>query len=189
MSDLDKETARERDDRMAVAPDDRPTSPRGPDAGEAAAPPQGPVGDPTDPRLAAAAPLDDEGARRAPTQRQEDAGNRLQTSDLVDRGSEVTAEGGAEGVADERSEPLLRDGESYVSRWQTIQAGFVDEPQRAVQDADALVAEVMQQLADSFAAERDRLEKQWSGGGDAGTEDLRLALQRYRSFFNRLLYT
>ena len=58
-----------------------------------------------------------------------------------------------------------------------------------MQDADALVAEVMQRLADGFAQERRNLEAQWAGGGEASTEDLRLALQRYRSFFNRLLRT
>ena len=70
-----------------------------------------------------------------------------------------------------------------------MQVGFVDEPQRCVQEADALVGEVMQRLADSFARERRDLEAQWASGGEASTEDLRVALQRYRSFFNRLLRT
>jgi len=70
-----------------------------------------------------------------------------------------------------------------------VQVGFVDEPQRCVQEADGLVAEVMQRLADSFARERQDLEAQWASGGEASTEDLRVALQRYRSFFNRLLRT
>lgn len=72
-------------------------------------------------------------------------------------------------------------------RWDDIQAGFVDEPRRAVEHADALVAEVMKQLAESFATERQTLEGQWAGGGDPSTEDLRVALRRYRSFFDRLL--
>jgi hypothetical protein len=72
-------------------------------------------------------------------------------------------------------------------RWSNVQAAFVDEPRRAVQDADNLVASVMKRLAEGFANERSSLEKQWDGGGDASTEDLRLALQRYRSFFDRLL--
>jgi hypothetical protein len=72
-------------------------------------------------------------------------------------------------------------------RWKAIQAGFVDEPRRAVEDADALVAQVIRELAESFAAERGRLEAQWSRGDQVGTEDLRVALQRYRSFFQDLL--
>ena len=76
-----------------------------------------------------------------------------------------------------------------LARWNTIQVGFVDQPSAAVQGADSLVAELMQRLAESFANERERLEQQWSGGEHADTEDLRVALQRYRSFFNRLLKT
>jgi hypothetical protein len=68
-----------------------------------------------------------------------------------------------------------------------VQAGFVDEPREAAKEADSLVAELMQKLADSFAKEREKLEGQWDSGDDVSTEDLRIALQRYRSFFNRLL--
>ena len=89
------------------------------------------------------------------------------------------------------STPLLPDAEAseFERRWAEVQVGFVDEPQRCVQEADSLVAEVMQRLADSFARERQDLEAQWASGGEASTEDLRVALQRYRSFFNRLLRT
>lgn len=72
-------------------------------------------------------------------------------------------------------------------RWNEIQTGFVDEPRRAVEDADALVAAAMQRLAEIFASERSQLENQWGRGDDVSTEDLCLALQRYRSFFGRLL--
>jgi hypothetical protein len=72
-------------------------------------------------------------------------------------------------------------------RWDGIQTGFVDEPRGAVEQADALVAECMQRLADTFARERQGLEQQWSRGDDVSTEDLRVALRRYRSFFDRLL--
>ena len=65
--------------------------------------------------------------------------------------------------------------------------GFVDEPRDSVAQADALVADLMQQLAASFSEERERLEKQWDSGDDVSTEDLRVALTRYRSFFDRLL--
>jgi len=72
-------------------------------------------------------------------------------------------------------------------RWSNVQASFVDEPRRAVEEADKLVATVMQRLAEGFAGERSKLEKQWDGGENVSTEDLRVALQRYRSFFDRLL--
>jgi hypothetical protein len=84
---------------------------------------------------------------------------------------------------------LLPDAEltDLRSQWSNIQAGFVDEPQRSVKEADQLVAAAMQRLAERFARERAELEKQWDSGDNVSTEDLRLALQRYRSFFGRLL--
>jgi hypothetical protein len=75
----------------------------------------------------------------------------------------------------------------FNSRWSEIQTGFVDEPRSAVQRADALVSDVIERIADSFSGERAQLEQQWDRGGDVSTEDLRVALQRYRSFFSRLL--
>jgi hypothetical protein len=85
--------------------------------------------------------------------------------------------------------PLFRDQDldELRSRWSTIQTGFVDEPRRAVEEADGLVASTIGRLAESFADERSHLEGQWSRGSDVSTEDLRLALRRYRSFFDRLL--
>jgi hypothetical protein len=88
------------------------------------------------------------------------------------------------------TEPLLPADESdrFEQRWNEIQASFVDEPRDAVERADTLVAELMQELASGFAETRSRLEAQWDKeGDDASTEDLRVALTRYRSFFNRLL--
>jgi transposase len=84
---------------------------------------------------------------------------------------------------------LLEDHElqSILAQWKDIQAEFVDEPKIAVQNADALVAELMQRLAQVFASERQQLESRWSGGADVSTEDLRRGLRRYRSFFERLL--
>jgi hypothetical protein len=73
------------------------------------------------------------------------------------------------------------------TRWGSVQIGFVDEPRWAVQEADKLVATVVDRLTASFAEERSSLEKQWDRGQDVSTEDLRLALQRYRTFFDRLL--
>jgi hypothetical protein len=75
----------------------------------------------------------------------------------------------------------------FRSQWSKLQTGFVDEPRRTVEDADKLVAAVMQRLAEGFANERSGLEKQWDSGDNVSTEDLRVALQRYRSFFDRLL--
>jgi hypothetical protein len=90
---------------------------------------------------------------------------------------------------DEEMGPLLLAEEAGIfrSRWETIQVGFVDEPRRAVEQADHLVAETMQRLAETFAKERENLEHHWDRGSDVSTEDLRLALRRYRTFFARLL--
>jgi hypothetical protein len=87
--------------------------------------------------------------------------------------------------------PLLatEDAEGFRARWTDIQTGFVDAPRRAVEQADALVAELMQHLARTFADERGRLEGHWDRGDDVPTDDLRDAFQRYRSFFERLLAT
>jgi hypothetical protein len=89
----------------------------------------------------------------------------------------------------EAPEALLEpeQADAFGREWADVQAAFVDEPRRAVERADALVAEVMQRLASSFAEERGRLESQWDSGDDVSTEDLRVALTRYRSFFHRLL--
>ena len=89
----------------------------------------------------------------------------------------------------EESAPLFPGGEATElrARWDAIQVGFVDEPRRAVEQADALVAGAMKRLAETFAEERGRLEGQWDRGDSVSTEDLRLALRRYRSFFGRLL--
>ena len=75
----------------------------------------------------------------------------------------------------------------FNTRWTDIQTGFVDEPRRAVQQADALVQDIIKRIADSFGKERAGLEQQWDRGDQVSTEDLRVALQRYRSFFSRLL--
>lgn len=73
------------------------------------------------------------------------------------------------------------------TRWKEIQTNFVDEPRKAVEQADGLVASAMKRLADVFADERSNLEKQWDRGDNVSTEDLRVAFQRYRTFFDRLL--
>jgi hypothetical protein len=92
-------------------------------------------------------------------------------------------------TSEDHSTPLFAGNESddFRHRWTDIQAAFVDEPRQAVEKADGLVAEAMKRLAEIFARERGNLEQQWSKGGDVSTEDLRVALRRYRSFFDRLL--
>ena len=85
--------------------------------------------------------------------------------------------------------PLLpgNEAERFRERWSEVQTGFVDEPRHAVEQADGMVAEMMQRLAQVFADERHRLEQHWDRDGETNTEELRLALRRYRSFFDRLL--
>ncbi len=73
------------------------------------------------------------------------------------------------------------------ARWDSIQVGFVDEPRKAVQEADALVSSTIKRLSEVFANERQNLEHQWGRNENVSTEDLRVALRRYRSFFSRLL--
>jgi hypothetical protein len=78
-------------------------------------------------------------------------------------------------------------GEHFRTRWGEIQARFVDEPRTAVQQADALVTEVIDQITQMFDHEHSTLESQWNQGSEVSTEDLRQALQHYHSFFNRLV--
>ena len=105
----------------------------------------------------------------------------------VSRGSSA---GAATAVAlDKQVVPLFSADEAkdFRGRWDAIQVNFVDEPRQVGEQADTLVALAMKRLAEMFAAERARLEGQWDRGDSVSTEDLRLALQRYRSFFGRIL--
>ena len=104
----------------------------------------------------------------------------------------IAVERGAEqqpSTTGESAAPLFPSNEleSLRTRWKEIQTAFVDEPRTAVQQADGLVASAMKRLAEVFAEERSGLERQWDRGDSVSTEDLRVALQRYRSFFDRLL--
>ncbi|MXM66112.1 hypothetical protein GR925_22350 [Streptomyces sp. HUCO-GS316] len=93
--------------------------------------------------------------------------------------------------SDDEAPQLLTDDEDqgFRDRWQRAQHKFVDDPREAVHDADALVADVMRTLATTFAQHKKDLEDQWGQGDQIETEELRRALRRYRSFFNRLLNT
>jgi hypothetical protein len=76
---------------------------------------------------------------------------------------------------------------NFRARWDQVQTSFVDEPRKAVEQADNLVASVVKRIAEQFAAERSKLEGRWDKGDNVNTEDLRQALRSYRSFFDRLL--
>jgi len=117
---------------------------------------------------------------------------RIHTGDLVgsdDADAPIAREGGDAGPGDEGLEPLFDDGraQDLRDRWHALQARFVDDPRETVHEADALVAELLRELAQGFDSARSSLEEQWSRGDDVSTEELRLTLQRYRSFFERLL--
>jgi hypothetical protein len=114
---------------------------------------------------------------------------RLQTNDLVADSDAPVARDDSEQQQNEDLEPLFDPGRAKElrDRWYALQARFVDDPRETVQDADSLVAELLQELARGFSDAREGLEQQWSSGGDASTEDLRVTLQRYRSFFERML--
>ena len=120
--------------------------------------------------------------------------DRLSTADIAngvrdDRSTAQTGESPAAVEEPPERAPLFADDQAAElrARWQEAQTEFVDDPRRAVQDADALVADLMKRLATTFADERNNLEDQWEHGDDVSTEELRVTLQRYRSFFDRLL--
>jgi hypothetical protein len=135
----------------------------------------------------------DETAEDMPLTREEqpDAeADRLDMQTAASGDQEATSSTGGLVAGSQEREPLLpsEQSERFDQRWHEIQASFVDEPRRAVEQADTLVAELMQELASGFSETRSGLEAQWDNDGDdASTEDLRVALTRYRSFFNRLL--
>jgi len=105
---------------------------------------------------------------------------------MGDQGEQTT---GDEGLDEGLREPLLPADRTagYRGRWDDIQSRFVDDPRSSVEQADTLVLEVVQDLQTTFGSERSSLEAQWQSGEDVQTEDLRVALRRYRSFFDRLL--
>lgn len=123
---------------------------------------------------------------------QEHAREHVSTADLAQAGNRpagtsppMTNKNGAP----ESNEPLFASNgtQDFRSRWEKIQIGFVDEPRKAVEQADELVASAIKRLAEMFAGERQKLEAEWDKNDNVSTEDLRVALRRYRSFFDRLL--
>jgi hypothetical protein len=141
---------------------------------------------PTDPSAAADTPSPE----TTRTDRQPAQGEPPVTGDESSTARTEPSESGAEPSTDPSSAKSLfadNDLSSLRSRWDDVQAAFVDDPKQCVQKADALVAKVVEQLTAGFSDARSRLEAQWARGEDASTEDLRLALKRYREFFQRLL--
>ena len=118
---------------------------------------------------------------------------KLSTADLAYPNDEPYEDGEEQVQAEEygfdEADLLFEDSltDSFQSQWTEIQTKFVDDPRTAVKEADGLVAEVIKGIAEIFAEERAELETQWSQGEDVDTEDLRLILKRYRTFFHRLL--
>ena len=135
-----------------------------------------------------------------PLRKDADRKEELATADLA-QGGKAAEPAGPRPVASERAPgaqvqtqgngatPLFPNNEleNLRTRWKEIQTNFVDEPRKAVEQADGLVATAMKRLAEVFAEERSELEKHWDRGDNVSTEDLRVALTRYRSFFDRLL--
>ena len=119
----------------------------------------------------------------------DDADAPMNREQEAESAGQTDGAGTQEAQAEPTTMPLLsgEQTDDFDRRWTEIQAAFVDEPHAAVQNADQLVAELMQTLAASFAETRAGLEQQWDSGDDVSTEDLRVALTRYRSFFQRLL--
>jgi hypothetical protein len=122
--------------------------------------------------------------------REERGDNQLSTADLV--AANRTPGGSTLAMAKTAEEPNLplfaqNDTQDFHARWEKIQIGFVDEPRKAVERADELVASAIKRLAEVFATERQKLEAEWDKTDNVSTEDLRVALRRYRSFFDRLL--
>jgi len=105
------------------------------------------------------------------------------------RSAAEVAQGERPGESTVASTSLLQpqDAQAFERRWEDVQVSFVDQPRSALQEADDLVDEVMKRISQRFADERSGLESQWGQGGEVSTEDMRVALQHYRSFFNRLL--
>ena len=101
----------------------------------------------------------------------------------------VSADQAPVNTTNEQLEPLFEDesARKFRSRWQVIQGKFVDDPRDSVKQADDLVADIIKSVTMNFADRRISLEKQWNSGEDISTEDMRQALKRYRSFFERLL--
>ncbi|WP_424217117.1 hypothetical protein ACN20G_34065 (plasmid) [Streptomyces sp. BI20] len=122
-------------------------------------------------------------------EREPDPGPVLAAETAGDTSLTTDRDGPANAEDDEARLLAEQDALRFRDDWREIQTRFVDDPRGVVRDADRLVAEVMRTLAESFATHKRELEGEWNEGEEPATEDLRLALRRYRSFFDRLLQT
>ena len=123
-------------------------------------------------------------------QRNESAVTTAEIAGAAQRNFEMPNGPHSSAVMDESSAEALfvsSEAQDFRSKWEKIQVGFVDEPRKAVKDADGLVAAAIKRLSEIFAEERSKLEHEWDRGDSVSTEDSRVALRRYRSFFDRLL--
>src|SRR5438046_7199157 len=129
-----------------------------------------------------------------PLRKGDDEQKELTTADLAKGGSGTEPAGPRpKPVASDRASsvpgrgpepsatPLFPNNEleNLRTRWKEIQTAFVDQPRKAVEQADGLVASAMKRLAEVFAAERSKLEQQWDRGDSVSNEDLRVHFQRY----------
>src|SRR5258705_12502694 len=110
--------------------------------------------------------------------------NSFSTADIAGAGSQGSA---MKAESEMAAIFAPNEAQTFRSDWERIQTGFVDEPHKAVENANALVARTIKRLEEVFAEEKSKLEKEWDRGDSVSTEDLRIALRRYRSFFDRLL--
>jgi hypothetical protein len=175
-------TRHEQTDTTTGAPTGEPSSTR--PAAESSVPGGTPVGAPDQPSTAATEAAESSVPSGTPVGAPDQPSTTATEAAETPAPSGTTAE--AEGSTD-RSLFADNDLSGLRSRWDDVQAGFVDDPKDCVQKADALVADVVERLTAGFSDARARLESQWARGEDASTEDLRQALRRYREFFQRLL--
>jgi len=121
----------------------------------------------------------------------ESASNAAEHDDVEETATDEKAQGRADAGDSGDFEGLIapENTQRFRERWESVQAGFVDKPRETVEQADDLVRDLVQDLTAGFVERRENLERQWNEGDEASTEDLRVALTHYRSFFDRLLST
>jgi hypothetical protein len=79
------------------------------------------------------------------------------------------------------------EADGFRARWESIQVGFVDDPRTSVQSAAQLIGDAMKRLSEEVATERRKFETSSRRENGKATEEMRLLLRRYRSFFKHLM--
>ncbi len=122
-------------------------------------------------------------------QREKQMDDEVRTTEKQEENEQKMEEKKEASMTEEEFVPLFvnNEAEKFRSQWLDIQSRFVDDPGDSVKKADELVEDVINNITKTFAQERTSLENQWTSGDNVSTEDLRVAIKRYRSFFNRLL--